>query len=76
MSLFDKNISEEKRQSLEFAEDQREAEWQHPSFASQLFLGKVDWSLIAPFPQQSAEDKKIGDEYVAKLEDFLKKNKR
>ena len=30
MSLFDKNISAEKKASLEFAEDQRETEWKHP----------------------------------------------
>ena len=74
MSLFDKNISEEKRKSLEFAEDQREAEWHHPSFALQLYLGKVDWPLLSPFPEQTAEDKRTGDDYLARLEDFLRKN--
>ncbi|HLF19132.1 MAG TPA: acyl-CoA dehydrogenase family protein [Candidatus Omnitrophota bacterium] len=74
MSLFDKNMSAEKKASLEFAEDQRETEWKHPSFALQLFHGNPDWRLIHPFPAQSQEDKRTGDEYVAALQDFLVKN--
>ena len=74
MSMFDKNTSKEARESLEFAEDQRETEWVHPSFALQLFHGKIDWNLIHPFPHQSPEEKEIGDAYVAQLKDFLEKN--
>src|SRR3989338_2352440 len=74
MSLYAKNISEEKKASLEFAESQREAHWHHPSFALQIFHGRVDWPLIHPFPDQSLEDKKIGDDFVARLEKFLKEN--
>lgn len=72
MSMFDKNISQEKRESLEFAEAARESEWKYPSFALKLFHGFPDWKLIYPFPVQSKEDKQIGDEYLAKLEKFLK----
>lgn len=72
MSMFDENISQEKKASLEFAEEQREEEWQHPSFALQLFLGRTQWPLIHPFPTQSPEDKKTGDVFIAKLETFLK----
>lgn len=74
MSMFDKNISKEKLDSLEFAEDARETEWVHPSFGLQLFHGKADWSLIHPCPQQSSEDKEIGDNYIIKLEKFLRTN--
>ena len=74
MSMFDKNISEEKRKSLEFAEDAREQEWKHPSFALRLFHGAVDFKLIHPFPQQTQADKKEGDEYLKVMEDFLRKN--
>ncbi len=74
MSLFDKNISKEKRESLELAEASRESEWKYPSFALKLFHGIVDWPLIHPFPQQSVQDKQLGDEYLAKLEKFLKEN--
>src|SRR5882672_5158440 len=74
MSMFDKNISAEKRASLELAEASRESEWKYPSFALKLFHGVVDWDLIYPFPHQSPEDKKKGDEYLKKLESFLKQN--
>lgn len=72
MSMFDKNISEEKLKSLEFAEDAREVEWKHPSFALRLFHGSVNFHLIHPFPQQSEEDKKAGDLYLEKMEKFLR----
>ncbi|MDP2654642.1 MAG: acyl-CoA dehydrogenase family protein [Candidatus Omnitrophota bacterium] len=72
MSMFDKSISEEKRKSLEFAEDARESEWKYPSFALRLFHGLPDWDLILPFPQQSLEDKKEGDVFIAKLEKVLR----
>ena len=72
MSVFDKNISEEKRASLELAEDSRESEWKYPSFVLKLFHGFLDWKLIFPFPRQPAEDKKTGDEYLARLESLLR----
>lgn len=74
MSMFSKDISEEKRKSLEFAEEARESEWKYPSFVLKLFHGKVDWKFISPFPLQSEDDKKIGDEYLAKLESVLKQH--
>ena len=74
MGMFDKNIGQEKLKSLEFAEAAREQEWKSPSFALKIFHGSVDFPLIHPFPEQSAEDKKAGDEYVAKLERFLREN--
>ncbi len=74
MSMFDKNISQEKLKSLEFAEAAREMEWKAPSFALKLFHGEVDFDLISPFPEQSAQEKKLGDEYLVKIEKFLKEN--
>lgn len=74
MSMYDKNISQEKLKSLEFAEAAREMEWKSPSFALKLFHGDVDFKLISPFPEQSAEEKKEGDEYLVKIEKFLREN--
>ena len=74
MSMYDKNISAEKKASLEFAEDARETEWKHPSFGLQLFQGNPDWGLIQPFPAQSEEDRKKGDAFLEKLAKFLKEN--
>src|SRR3989338_6461227 len=67
MTVFDKNISEEKRAALELAEASRESEWKYPSFALKLFHGILDWKLVYPFPRQTPEEKKIGDEYIKKL---------
>jgi alkylation response protein AidB-like acyl-CoA dehydrogenase len=72
MSLFDQGISEEKRKSLELAEDSRQQEWKYPSFALKIFHGRIDWPLIHPFPKQSEDDKKIGDEYLKKLSAVLR----
>ncbi|MFH1996534.1 MAG: acyl-CoA dehydrogenase family protein [Candidatus Omnitrophota bacterium] len=74
MSIFDTRMAKEKRESLEFAEASREDEWKYPSFASRLFQGAVEWDLISPYPEQSEEDKKEGDEFLKKLEAFLKVN--
>lgn len=74
MSLYDKNISAEKKASLEFAEQSRETEWKYPSFALQMFHGRVDWRLIHPFPVQSPADKARGDAFLQKLEMFLRNN--
>jgi hypothetical protein len=72
--LTDKKISEAKLKALEMAEEAREAEWVHPSFVAELFQGRVRWDLICPFPQQSKEDKKMGDDFLAKLTSILKDN--
>lgn len=74
MSLYDKSIGKEARASLEFAEDSRETEWLHPSYSALLYQGDIKWNLLHPFPRQTAEDKKIGDEFLQKLQDFLEKN--
>ena len=74
MSIFEKNISKEKMASLELAEDSRQREWSCPSFLSCLFQGRVLWSLIYPFPEQTKEDKEEGDKFLKKLEDFLRAN--
>lgn len=74
MSLYDKSIGKEARASLEFAEDSRETEWLHPSYSAMLYQGEVKWDLLHPFPRQSAEDRKIGDEFVAKLQSFLEEH--
>lgn len=66
--------AEGKRQAMEVAEEAREKEYRNPSFGGRLFMGKFDPSLLLPFPHQDENDKKIGDDYVKKLADFLKDN--
>lgn len=66
--LLDKNSPE----ALAVTEDSRESEWHYPSFVADLFLGKIRDDLVFPYPQQREADRKIGDEFLAKLESFLK----
>lgn len=66
--------NKEKRDALEVTEEAREKDWIHPSFGAELFMGNFRPELMNPFPEQSEEDKKIGDEVIEKLMDFLEKN--
>jgi alkylation response protein AidB-like acyl-CoA dehydrogenase len=66
--------NKENIEALEIAESAREKEYRQPSFGGKLFMGEFDTSLLFPFPEQSEEDKKIGDEYILKLEAFLKEH--
>ncbi len=74
MAIDTSKMSEDKRQAMEVAESARESQWTKASFAQQLFMGTFDPSSFATFPTQSPEDKRIGDEYVAKVDAFLKAN--
>ena len=66
--------TEGERQAMEVAEEAREQQWAHPSFCAELFGGNFKFDLIYPFPQQDADEKRIGDELVQKTMDFLLKN--
>ncbi len=66
--------NKEKRQALEVAEEARQKEYKHPTFGGELFMGVFKPELLYPFPVQSEEDKRIGDEVIEKLMDFLTKN--
>ncbi|MDO8519180.1 MAG: acyl-CoA dehydrogenase family protein [Deltaproteobacteria bacterium] len=69
-----KGASQGKQEALDVAEDARETEWSHPSFVGELFMGRLRKELISPYPLQSPEDKKIGDELMAKVAAYLKAN--
>ena len=60
--------------AMQMAEDARQAEWDAVSFTAEMFKGNFRWDLLAPFPAQPAEDKKIGDEYMEKVREVLEKN--
>lgn len=70
--LDEKKVGKEKLKSMDLAEDSREKEWTQPSFVAELFRGNVRWDLVFPFPKQSEEDRKLGDEYLEKIEKVLK----
>ncbi len=73
MELLKGAENAEKAKSLEVAEEAREEVWKYPSFVAALFTGKISWDLVFPFPEQDAADKNIGDEFVKKVEAFLKR---
>jgi alkylation response protein AidB-like acyl-CoA dehydrogenase len=66
-------LNKEKEAAMDVAEEAREKEWTAPSFMGEIFMGRFNTNLVLPYPEQDPEDKKIGDEFCAKLEDFLKK---
>lgn len=65
--------NEQKRQAFEITEGARK-DYQLPSFGRDLFEGKFNTGLVFPYPRQSEEDKKIGDQVIDPFVDFLKKN--
>lgn len=66
--------SDSEREAMVAAEEAREADWNNPSFCAELFGGNFRFDLIYPFPEQDPQDKKVGDEYVTKVLQFLKEN--
>ena len=65
-------MSEGKRAAMELAESSRESSWESDSFVGEIFLGRLPWHLIHPFPDQAAEDKEKGDRFLETLEKFLR----
>lgn len=65
--------SKEQKEALEIAEEAR-GKYEHPSFGKELFQGSFKTDTLLPFPEQSLEDKKIGDEYIHILNHFLTEN--
>src|SRR5713226_5718982 len=63
-----------KREALELAEASRDPLDDRGSFASNLFIGRYDFDRIHPWPEQSAEDRAAGQEFLASLEKYLKEN--
>ena len=57
--------------AMEMAEDARDTTWEYRSFTAEMFKGKFGWDLLHPFPKQPEEDKKIGDEILAKVKEVL-----
>src|SRR6266853_1605585 len=67
-------MSKGKREALELAEASRDPLDERGSFASNLFVGRYDFDRIYPWPEQSAEDREAGKEFLANLEKYLREN--
>src|SRR5215469_18491246 len=65
-------MSPAQREALELTESAREAAQAERSFAGGLFVGRFGLARIHPFPVQSSEDRDHGDEFLRRLETFLK----
>jgi alkylation response protein AidB-like acyl-CoA dehydrogenase len=63
-----------KREAIELAEASRDPLDDRGSFASNLFIGRYDFARIHPYPEQSAEDRAAGKEFLARLKKYLREN--
>jgi alkylation response protein AidB-like acyl-CoA dehydrogenase len=59
------------QQSRAVAEAARETEWRKPSFAKELFLGRLRLDLIHPHPRPTEPDMNRGEAFLAQLREFL-----
>ncbi|MFF9281162.1 acyl-CoA dehydrogenase family protein [Streptomyces griseosporeus] len=59
------------REARRVAEAAREQTWRKPSFAKELFLGRFRLDLIHPHPLPADEHVQRGEEFLAKLRDFV-----
>ncbi|MFN8177971.1 MAG: acyl-CoA dehydrogenase family protein [bacterium] len=57
--------------SRELAESAREADWTSPSFAAELFLGRLRSDLLFPFPEQDPNDRAGAEPFLGRLRRFL-----
>ncbi len=60
----------DERQARKVAEDARETDWTRPSFGKQLFLGDLQFGLIHPHPTPTAEARREGEEFCARMLEF------
>jgi hypothetical protein len=67
-------MSKGKREALELAEASRDPLDDRGSFASNLFVGRCDFNRIYPYPEQNAEDRAAGEEFLGSLKKYLREN--
>lgn len=65
-----RDVSE--REARRVAEAARPSEWDQPSFAKELYLGRLRLDLITPHPRPEPAVAARGDEYLAKLTAYLR----
>ncbi len=64
------NVSGE--QARQVAEAAREQEWAKPSFAKEMFLGRLRLDLVHPYPHPTPEQVAKGEDFLARFESFLR----
>src|SRR5688500_19499240 len=61
------------KEARDVAEDARETEWEHPSFARELFLGRFRLDLIHPHPPADEAEEERARPFMEKLQAFIDK---
>ena len=59
--------------AMALAEDARQSERENVSFTAEVFKGAFRWDLVHPFPAQSPEDRKIGDDYIERIRPVIER---
>src|SRR5216684_3031384 len=62
------------QEARQVAEAAREQGWRKPSFAKELFLGKLRLDLVHPHPTVSDADREKGEAFLAKAREFAEAN--
>src|ERR1700752_1119734 len=62
------------REALELAEAARDPLEDRGSFARNLFVGRYDFERISPYPAQTVEDRAAGEDFLQKLESYLREH--
>ena len=61
------------KEARDVAEQARETEWEHPSFARELFLGRFRPDLIYPHPPPDLAEEARAKPFMDKLQAFMDK---
>ena len=72
--IENKNWNKEEAASIAVAESSREESWLSKSYMQSIFMGDFDITMAYPFPFQKEDDKKIGDEICAKIDQWCQEN--
>ncbi|GAA1469516.1 acyl-CoA dehydrogenase family protein [Nocardiopsis exhalans] len=57
----------DERRARQVAEQARESGWSQPSFAKELYLGRLRLDLVHPFPRPETSARRRGEAFLAKL---------
>lgn len=72
MGLTARPMETGRDEALQVVEAARETEWASPSLVAQLFMGRLRPELVFPYPEQPADDRRVGDAFCAKVAAYLK----
>ena len=67
-------MSAGKRAALELTEASREDGWKYPTFAGNLFMGRLPLPIVRPYPAPPPEEEAAGEAFLARLEAFLRES--